>query len=383
MYEKYLIIKKTTLEKVLKEAEEIINKEFNLFLKRSKLVLYNEREWNLFCKINNFNQYSEGLYSPIDYHAYVRTDSEVLISNIYHELYGHGFFIENSILGKELIKRIKKENHQSIKRFMHKLIDYRDQQYGIAPTNYLNYEGFAVWMESWLCEKTGNQEIFDIKNKYLLPEYKYAYNLFKAYEEKFTEFGIIAKMGFPKFYTNEKIINILKKLYHERFYNIDFIILYGSKKPNSDIDLFIVSKNDSLNYFNGWLDIYQLNRDEFLKSLKKLDISVTDPLFSGELIYGDANYYENLKKKILAFPITKEMIKYNLIEAKKQEALIEYYLKYFDSKNISKRSLKIMLKYGYSFRKNAELLKRGIKALTYKNILEKDSKNIHTSQQHL
>lgn len=142
------------------------------------------------------------------------------------------------------------------------------------------------------------------------------------------------------------------------------MLLRGSQKPESDIDLFVVSNNASRNYFNGWLDIYEVNRIEFNDWAKKLDISVTDPIFSGNLIYGNKSYFEKVKRKIKNQPITQEAIIHHLSE-------IERLKKYKTNISHEEDSRK---KYIVSFSQNLEQLLLGNKPLTLKNLKEIYSK---------
>ncbi len=160
-----------------------------------------------------------------------------------------------------------------------------------------------MWLEYFLSKSTNQVDLFEQKmDKLVHPGYKKLFEQFHDFANKYGHLAIMAQLGFPKFYDKEKILALLKRLYGSAFDNIDFIVLYGSQKPDSDIDLFIVSTNPSRNYFNGWLDIYELNREEFYHALRHFDISVTDPLFSGKLIYGDKNNFEQLKQQVLEQP---------------------------------------------------------------------------------
>jgi predicted nucleotidyltransferase len=349
----------TNLESLLEESFSFLQSEFNLQLQQSQLKLYSFKNWQDFCRVNSFNVNSEGLYIPISYSAYVRVDSPVLVSNIFHEYFGHGLFCEQSFIGKKLIEII--HNHNDEKSFLFNEINLKEQPFGLCKTNIGNYEGFAVWLEALLCRETNNSKIWELKKNRLPKNYISLFEFFQDAEEKLSRFGLIAQMGFPKYYNKNKITTLIKKLYSSSFKNIDFIVLYGSQKPKSDIDLFIVSTNLSQNYFNGWFDIYELNREEFNYALKHLDISVTDPLFSGKLIYGNMNQFNQLKQKILKQPITPEAIKYNFAEAEKQKDFLPYI------PETDKRK-KDCLSYIKSFTQNAIQLKQGNKPLTLKNL---------------
>ncbi|MEM2121049.1 MAG: nucleotidyltransferase domain-containing protein [Candidatus Woesearchaeota archaeon] len=343
---------------ILKDASSFIQSEFNLRLQKSKLKIYDTNNWQEFCSINGFNVNSEGLYVPISYSAYVKIDSPVFISNVFHEFYGHGLFCEHSKIGQKLVDILIKGKDE--KPFFGE-VNTTEQLFGIAKSSIDNYEGFAIWLEALICEETGNSKIWELKKERLPNYFISLFEYFKDAEQRLSRFGFMSQLGFPKFYDKEKILEVLKRLYSSYFYNIEFIILYGSQKPESDIDLFVVSKNSSLNYYNGWLDIYEVNKEEFNYLCDKLDISVTDPIFSGKLIYGDKNYFEQIKQKILEQPITQEAIAHNIAEAEKLKELLNLI-----SENDKRR--KDCLSYIKSYSKNAEQLALGNKPLTLKNL---------------
>ncbi len=343
-----------TLDALLQDASSFVKSEFNLDIEKSQLKLYSSKNWMKFYEANKnsifgFSKDDYSLFVPSSCCAYVRTDNSFLISNILHELYGHGLFVEHSKIGKQLVDII--QNKEDEKTFMFDEVD--KQLFGIAKYNIQNYEGFAIWLESLLCQETGNNKLFNKKKDSLNIDNLHLLDYFNQAEKNLSRFGLVSQMGFPKFYDDEKVLEVTKKLYGS-FDNFNFIVLYGSQKPESDIDLFIVSNNNSANYFNGWLDIYELNKNEFIDLSKKLDISITDPIFSGRLIQGDKTYFEKIKKQIQEEPITQEAIDYNLREAKR--------LKDFDSQTPHQE--KMRKNYIRSFSQNLEQLKLGNKALT-------------------
>ncbi len=343
-----------SLDSLLNDASSFIQSEFNLQIQKSRLKVYSSENWKKFCKLNGFDVNSEGLYVPVSYSAYVRIDSPFLTSNIFHELYGHGLFVEHSRIGKKLTEII--QNNGDEKSFMFGEINPKEQPFGLTKYNIGNYEGFAVWLEALLCKETNNSKIWNAKKDGLREDYAQLFEFFQDAESKLSRFGFMSQLGFPKFYNADKVLDVVKRFYGSAFGNVDFVVIYGSQKPESDIDLFIVSNNASTNFFNGWLDIYELNREEFYHALRSLDISVTDPLFSGRLIYGDKNSFEQLKKQVLEQQITPEAIAYNLAEADKQRE----YLPYFSETN---KRRKDCLSYIESFSQNAEQLSLGKKPL--------------------
>lgn len=349
------------LDSLLKDASSYVVSEFGFDIEQSKLKPYSPENWKDFCQTNDFDIDSSGIYIPASFSAYVRTDSPFITSNIFHELYGHGLFVEHSQIGKKLTELI--QNNADEKNFMFNQINPAEQTFGISKYNIHNYEGFAVWLESILCRETGNSKIWNTKKDGLRKDYAQLFEFFEDAENKLSRFGLISQMGFPKHYDDDKVLDVVKKLYGSNFGNIEFVILYGSQKPESDIDLCIVSNNPSNQYFNGWLDIAELSREDFQNRRDNLDIALTDAMFSGRFIYGDENQFAQHKQKITDTPITREMIEYNLRKSNLQR---DYLSQYQDDD----RMKKLCLSYVESFSQNAEQLSLGNKPLTLANLEE-------------
>jgi tRNA-dihydrouridine synthase len=85
---------------------------------------------------------------------------------------------------------------------------------------------------------------------------------------------------------------------------------------------------------------------------------VTDPIFSGKLIYGNKNYLEQIQRQIQNQPITQEAITHHISE-------IERLKKYQTNIDHEEKSRK---KYIESFSQNLEQLRLGNKPLTLKNL---------------
>lgn len=342
------------MKKFISEGFEFIKSELNLSIEKSLLKFYSPQNWKIFCKLNNLNATSEGLYVPQTYSAYVRTETPFLVSNVFHEYFGHGLFCEHSEISKIMDGITEKKLYNEI--------NPKEQIFGFTKRNIENYEGFALWLEAILCSETGNKDVWERKKSLLPDENVLLFEFFNDMELKMSRFGFVSQLGFPKHYDSEKILNVLRFIYSDGFQNIEFVVLYGSKKPKSDIDLFIVSENRSQNYFNGWLDIYELNRADFKDLASKLDISVTDPLFSGELIYGDEIVFEKTRQDIKTQQISNEAINHNLAMAKEQKNFIQKF-------NEGARERKISSSYSMSYARNAEELQKGEKPLTLNNLV--------------
>ena len=129
------------------------------------------------------------------------------------------------------------------------------------------------------------------------------------------------------------------------------------------------------NWFNGWLDIYSVDRNEFDKLVRMFDISVTDLIFTGTKISGKYELSE-LQKQILSQPITQEAIKYNFEESERQKQYSQGKLLNIQTSggpyySLDEREKVIAKNYATTYRINAEELQRGNKILTLENIREK------------
>ncbi len=350
----------STLDYLLLDISSFVKTEFNLELQKSQLKMYSRENWQQFCQVNGFEQQAGGIYVPQSFSAYVNAESSFLMPNIFHELYGHGLFIEHSQLGKELVKIV--QNVGDGNNYLHDKIDPLIKPLGLCRQNIGNYEGFAVWMEALLCQETGNEKIWQTKKISIPKFYQNLYEHFQDAEKKLTRFGLMSQLGFPKHYCVQEVVSVLKQLYGlDKFANIEFVILYGSKKPESDIDLCVISSNPSTQYFNGWLDLAELHIEDFQKRLDNLDIALTDSMFSGELIYGNRNQFAQFKQKVLDTPITTEAIEYNFAKAQSQR---DYFPNYKDNPRLRD----LCGSYIDSFGWNAEQLSLGNKLLTLANL---------------
>lgn len=340
---------------IIIQGRDFIKSEFNLELSKSTLKHYSKSDWKTFCQVNNFDSTQYGLYVPKSYTAYVHNDP-FFISNIFHEFFGHGLFCEHAILGQELVKN---EINNNSKEFPYS----KTKKYlSFTDNNILDYEGFALWMEYTLCKETNNEKIWNDKKQTFSKDIITLIEYFQSCEEKFTRYGFMAQMSFPRYNNPDKIIAVVKKLYDLKFKNIETIIFYGSKKPYSDIDLFIISNNPSRNYFNGWLDIYELNIKDFEYLKNNLDISVTDPIFTGTQIYGQLKLDE-YKRDILNQKITQKMISHSKIRAMDQKEAI--------NETTDDRLVKIATGYSNTYEFNAKELALGNKILTFKELENK------------
>ena len=170
----------------------------------------------------------------------------------------------------------------------------------------------------------------------------------------------MAQLGFPKYYDPQTLLNTIKKIYGGSFENVNLITLTGSQKPESDVDVFVVSKGKTFNSNNGWLDLGQINQQEFEEKIKLFDIECTGALYMGEPIYNPYNLFEKYKEIIEKQPITQKAIDHNYGVAEEQKKLQEN----CKCNNI----LKLSKEYEESYRTVADALKYGEKLFTLDDV---------------
>ena len=364
------------LQGLIWESDEILLSEFGIKPERSKYTIH--LDWSGFVKSTGAHAQSEGVYFPRILSAHLKESSEFLKVNLLHEFYGHGLFCEHAITGKQIVSL-----EQALAETERKMLNISDlpamKKFQVDETNSLFreyaksrkdlecffaknvhlYEGFAIWLEHFLSKATNQQHIFEKKmDKLVISDYINLFEHFYNFSLQYGNFALIAQLGFPKYYDKDTVVQTLKKICKEEFDTIDLAILYGSQKPYSDIDLFIVS--DSIqSYHNHWLDMYTRNRRQLEEGIKYLSIAVTDPLFSGAVIVGETDFQDQIKRKILDQPITPDAIEYNFAQSEEQGAISFMY-------PAGSEERKIAQSYHHSFRKNAEQLQKGKKILTFK-----------------
>ena len=342
------------LETLLQNASKFTKESYNIDIHRSQLKPYSDEDWKRFCEMNGFDRDASGLYVPESHSAYVNVESPFLASNIMHELYGHGLFCEHSIIGHNLVEKSKSKESDAY------LNAEKERSEGIFSTRLADYEGFAVWMERTLDEAIGMRPLWN-KKKDSMPEY-YAQldDMMRQVEQKVTWLGIFGSLSMPKYYGRNDALELLSSVHEPS--RIHFALLYGSQKPHSDIDFMTISEKGDRNIYNDWIDIGDFSLEEFEYRIRMFDVPVSEALFSGEVILGNDSLAERYRKKLQEQPISDEAVRYNERKAKEQAEISE--------KLTNERMKKQAESFAETYQMNAELLSKGKRPLTRKNIYD-------------
>ncbi|MFT4308707.1 MAG: nucleotidyltransferase domain-containing protein [Candidatus Woesearchaeota archaeon] len=266
------------IEPIVEEGTRWMRESFGFVPEHSRLTVYDEHLWDAFTAANRFEREANGLYLPAALHAYVKHDA-MIEPTIYHELFGHGSYHEHSIDG---------------------LVED-------GPIDV--YEGYALFVESLMSDALGANRTWNTQEAELLER-------FTAAAHALTRIGLFGELGLPKHYRADDVRRIVDRFYDAS--RLDLVVLYGSRKPTSDIDLFIVGDVPPIH--TTWLDTYVVDRERFASWLERFDVSVTDPIMSGEAIIGEI---DGFRRQLEEQPINHLAIDHHEQEIRRLEALEE------------------------------------------------------------
>lgn len=351
------------INSLVKKASQHYQQILGFEPRRTRFQTATKEEWKKFYKKYNFNHDSEGIFLPRNLTAYLLEDSENLHLNLFHEYFGHGLFCEYSRRGKFLetlerkLEKAEKREFRGKRFFLQELQDFRQQNpiFSILQKERERclalYETFAIWTEHYLSELYDIEDKFNQKYRELPKETKESLEDLLKFQQNYSELALFYEIGMPKYYDTEKIRNLLEKIFKDELKDTKLVLLYGSRKPYSDIDLFVVS-SEIKDFSNGWLDIYSKTPEEFEYVVSVFDVSIINPLLTGELVLGDKRYLEEKREQLREQPITQEAIYYNLINSKQQKILAAEYPK-------NSKENKVGNSYVKTYLRNALALKQG------------------------
>jgi len=285
-------------------------------------------EWVNFTQSKGLNTNCQGIYLPRNQTAIIKGQNPL---SLFHEYFGHGLYCEQSLKGRKLVeleKSLLKEekqkfqgrkfNLEDIQRFrsensvFQKLDKFKMENLG-------QYELFAIWTEYLLSKEFGFER--DFRKKYASLENREKEHIDSTinFSEQYGNLAAFYAQGMARIPTPKRVKNLLEEIYGTRAVNNSkLILLTGSKKPFSDIDLF-ASSNYLQSIENDWLDLMAFNEKDFEKMVKLFETQVTHPIMSGEFIAGDKEYLQQIKKQLQTQPITKEAINHNLQKSRKND----------------------------------------------------------------
>ena len=306
---------KRSLNKLILESNDFYRDLLGYKPEKTSLKQIPNSEWLNFTQARGLNSDSSGVFMPRNQTAIIRGQNPL---NLFHEYFGHGLYCEQSLQGRELINlemRLMEEekryfdnrkftlkeikNFREENKIFQELDRFRRQNLG-------TYEGFAVFTEFLLSGEFGLRDMFE--RKY---ESQKGVNELVSFNQQWGDLATFYGFGLKKVQDKKRILNLSKDIFGKRLERIPLILHFGSGKPFSDIDLFAVS-NDIGSFYSEWIDIRAYSPDFIEEKIKVLDPMVTDPVMIGDFVFGNQDYLKKLKYRVIAQPITKKAIDYNL-----------------------------------------------------------------------
>lgn len=340
-----------------------------------------ESKWKKFTTKIGVNLDSQGVYLPRNQTAIIREKNPL---SLFHEYFGHGLYCEQSLIGRKLVeleKKLLEEEKQefqnrnftldNIKKFrknnktFQELSEFQEQ-------NLVQYELFAIWTEYLLSEKQNLKENFGRKYDSLHNKDKELVDSLINFSKTYGNLATFYAFELRRIQDKKRLLRLCKDVYGNKLYRTRLILHFGSGKHFSDIDLFIVS-SDIPSTYDPWLDVRAYKQQDITMGINVLNPMITDPIIAGKLVFGDEDYLESLKRKIISQQITEEAIKFNLkeYEIEKRRSKDKSLGGYLQDKNL--RSAKIFLT-------NALALKNGNKILTSKGLVDYAKKRLSHSE---
>jgi predicted nucleotidyltransferase len=329
-----------------------------------------ETQWNKFATQRGLNSNSSGIYLPRNQTVIIQGEN---LLSLFHEYFGHGLYCEQNLTGRNLVdleKRLLEEEKQeffsgrfsleNLQRFRNGNLTFQELE-NFRQENLGRYELFAIWTEYLLSGEHNLREDFESKYDSLSRQEKEAVDSVINFSGQYGNLATMYAQGMARRTTAERVRNLLENICNSKTDSIKFGVLFGSRREFSDIDIYLVS-NEIEPFSSDWIDARVHTKKRFEESIKYFDVRVTDPLFSGEFVFGDRRYLEEQKQKLREQPITEEAIRYNLQKSE-------------DYRNLSKENLELSdrvenpLSYAETYLANSLALREGLKLFTRNDLI--------------
>ena len=244
--------------------------------------------------------------------------------SLFHEYFGHGLYCEQNLTGRKLVdleRRLLEEEKQEFSKRRFTLEDIQKFRQGnltfqelenFRQENLGRYELFAIWTEYLLSEEHNLREDFERKYDSLARQEKEAADSVINFSQQYGNLATFYAQGMVRRIITERVRELLEDIYKDKLQDVKFALLYGSKKEFSDIDVFMVGSGTPNEAHSDWLDVKYKSHKEFRKGLRNFDVRILTPLMNGEFIFGDKNYFEQVREQVQNQPITEEAIRHNL-----------------------------------------------------------------------
>lgn len=299
----------SNLESLVEQSLAAFSNRLGVAPQHCSIQPYSADIFSQFIEQNSLEKSAFAVYAPESHTIYINTESSTLFSDLIHE-------------------------------FVHATIT----EYSTSELPFDFEESAALYFEQQLAPDQFNQKSYSSTLQNILRSTNQFVN-------KHTELALIGELGLPKHYSVEDA----KKLLYSYVPNAQLAMLYGSNLPTSDIDFFVVAQGENGQFVNSYLDISFVNPDTFNQYMQQYDIACTDPIISGEFLYGDRSMYQQSQHLLSQRKPPSSAAHHNRERA---FMLLE------ELPHLNERDSKIAQSYVTSYLLHADLLQRDIAVLT-------------------
>ena len=329
-----------------------------------------ESQWNEFAQTRGLNPNSSGIYLPRNQTAIIQGENPL---SLFHEYFGHGLYCEQSLAGRKLVdleRKLLEEEKQEFqeRRFtLENLQRFREQNQTFQELeifrqeNLGRYELFAIWTEYLLSGEHNLRDEFGRKYDSLERQEKEAVDSVINFSQTYGDLATFYAQGMARRTMTERVRRLLGEVYgKESVDNSRLVLLTGSKKHFSDIDLF-ASSNYLQTTKNDWLDLVAFDEKDFDRRIGLFEVQVTLPIMEGEFVAGDRNYLQQKRRQLQEQPITKEAIEHNFEKSERERIASE--------KTNDKAIKRIFSSYSQTYLANALALRQGKRLFTRNDLI--------------
>lgn len=357
------------MKQYISEATDIIEDKFKI-RPRNVVLTFHENMQDFLTHTNN--PQAQSMFTPADMNAHVPKGRLELV---FHEYHGHGLFCEHTPYGQRMVEDEKHFPEMSQKEI----------QQALSLHEFLkpDFEGHALWTEDFLLtslQKTTllEQRLVELESLAFMSEMfpllktqRDVYNRVKQFEQRNGIFQLWYTLGFPRQFDKATLVEIAKEKLTSRFNDLLFLIHFGSTDSRGDIDLCAVLKDnvriDEYEH-SRTIDLSQFEYSDFLNRMGLFDIPVTEPLMTGDLVYGDEKEFQHLVINLKQQRPNPEAIKY--LHDRKMWCL-DHAIRCFDKYTKGSNALEVTLNdlaYTLSFHVFAETYQTGSSVITFSEV---------------
>ncbi|GEM_PF-4932372 len=295
-------------KRLLTQAKEIINQTLKLDLSEVKgPFFHNENSWKEYVSTNSLNYQADGVFIPESMQAHVCKERKFSEVTTLHEYIGHGLFYQHAELGRALREKyVEQENLKGEYK-----VKAKAELEGVIKERRPFIEGFALWTEKYLLKSLNQTKKWKQRHTTYKKDELKNLEVVEKEENKFGALGIFYGTGIPKNYNSAEIIQICNSYFKEKAKEIELIILFGSRKPKSDIDLLVVGNLPEEQVYTSWLDMHVQPSELFTVNITNFDLLTLSAIANGSAVMGNKNTLSQLKEKIKKQPSTLNAINYN------------------------------------------------------------------------